>query len=489
MARRPKINETSIAKLGAKRLAALLIAEAARNKSLKQALQLTLDSEAGAGVLASTIRKRLNTISRAQSNLSTQKSRELATELDRMRESIVAGVGPTAPKDAADLLWQLLDLHVSVIERCDYQSNATSDVFSTACDDLGTVMASTSIPPTTVADQVYPRLMDNHYDVLDGLLEVMAESLGSEGLEALQRRVRHDRDVRLAERAKQEKYGNGQTPVEFMIGGRRAYGFSSQRFDPVLSRLRHLLCDIADLRGDVDAYIAALDDEEKTTPTSATQIAARLIKAERFQEALDALDTGAPSHDRPSSQDIEWLSMRALALDGVGRPDDAQAIRWQAFETHLEPEALRDYLKVLPDFDDIEVEEKALDGLLTHPGFHSVLSFFLDWPDLPRAAHLIESRADALNGDYYQLLGPAADALEGKHPLAAALVRRAMIDFTLLQARSSRYRHAARHLMEAASLHVAISDYGSHETHDDYAARLRTEHGRKHGFWSKVAEA
>jgi hypothetical protein len=62
-----------------------------------------------------------------------------------------------------------------------------------------------------------------------------------------------------------------------------------------------------------------------------------------------------------------------------------------------------------------------------------------------------------------------------------------MIDFSLAQARSSRYRHAARHFMECESLAASIGDFGAFDTHDSYAAKLRAAHGRKSAFWSHVS--
>jgi hypothetical protein len=50
------------------------------------------------------------------------------------------------------------------------------------------------------------------------------------------------------------------------------------------------------------------------------------------------------------------------------------------------------------------------------------------------------------------VLGPAAEHLEPKEPLAATLLYRKMIEFTLDRARSSRYGHAARHLRSCAWL-------------------------------------
>jgi len=95
-------------------------------------------------------------------------------------------------------------------------------------------------------------------------------------------------------------------------------------------------------------------------------------------------------------------------------------------------------------------------------------------------------RAAELDGDHYEILTPAAEALAGKYPLAATLLLRAMINFSLKNSRASRYKHAARHLLDCSGLASAIKDYRSFEPHDAYEARLRREHGRKTSFWSLV---
>lgn len=80
------------------------------------------------------------------------------------------------------------------------------------------------------------------------------------------------------------------------------------------------------------------------------------------------------------------------------------------------------------------------------------------------------------------LLDPAAQLIEGKHPIAATLLRRVMIENTLNGAKSTRYKHAARHLLECASLAPGIQDFGDLETHEIFVGRLRAKHGRKAGF-------
>jgi hypothetical protein len=57
-------------------------------------------------------------------------------------------------------------------------------------------------------------------------------------------------------------------------------------------------------------------------------------------------------------------------------------------------------------------------------------------------------------------------------------------EFTLKENRVKRYRHAARHLAECASLAVAVGDFGNFEPHKRYSARLEAEYGRKTSFWA-----
>ena len=120
--------------------------------------------------------------------------------------------------------------------------------------------------------------------------------------------------------------------------------------------------------------------------------------------------------------------------------------------------------------------------------FSAALHFFKEWPDQAHAAQLVLTRAPEIDGNLYFLLDPAAQLIEGKHPLAATLLRRAMIEDTLEGAKSTRYKHAARHLLECASIAPSIQDFGVFETHESFVARLRARHSRKTGFWTQMAE-
>jgi len=242
------------------------------------------------------------------------------------------------------------------------------------------------------------------------------------------------------------------------------------------------------MQGDVDAFIAQYEEKARKVPKIAAEIARRLLAADRVDEAWQAIL--AAEHRRREGgwnwPDFEWENARIEVLEASGRAEDAQAARWSCFERLLSSSHLRAYLKRLPDFEDIAAETKALDHAKRFGNLLQALSFLISWPTLNRAADLVLQRADELNGDHYEILTPAAEALAAKHPLAATVVLRAMIDFSLRNARSSRYRHAARHLLDCSSLAAMIGDFRQFEPHEAYEANLRRLHGKKSSFWSFV---
>ena len=129
-----------------------------------------------------------------------------------------------------------------------------------------------------------------------------------------------------------------------------------------------------------------------------------------------------------------------------------------------------------------------MEHALRFGNFSIALHFFQKWSAHRQAADLVVARHGEINGNLYYLVDPAARWLEGAHPLAATLLRRALIEDTLDGAKSTRYRHAARHLAECRALATLIGDYGRFETHATFVSRLRAKHSRKSGFWTLIAD-
>jgi hypothetical protein len=467
MAARSKLTVESLTKLGAKRLAEILIEEAGRNRQLKEAMHMALAAETGPSVAGHEVRKRLAQLARSETFVFSEKARELSSELGRLKSTIIEIIGAGNPKLAAELLWQLLDLHASVFERLDDSSGRVGALFRSACQDLGPLLKRAKSKPDELATTVLTRITENDYGIYDGIVFALNDVLGRKGRNELRKLLEKCRQAHL-------------------VSEKRA-AVRPGHFDYTLSGLLLALRDIADCENDVDAFIDTYDGFDLTNPAYATEIAQRLLRAGRAEQALLYLDQGAPNDRNRHFKELEWTDVRIGVLDALGRKDGAQALRFSLFERHLSAPHLKAYLKQFGDFEDVEAEDAALAKVERHGNVHAALAFLINWPALDRAARVVDARINEINGDLYELLDPAASALEGKYPLAAVLLRRHLIDFTLRKARSTRYRHAVRHVREIESQQSDIKDYGRHESHAEFMARLKREHPRKPAFWSLLA--
>ncbi len=473
MASKKTVTSDNLATLGAERLAAILVDLANADAEVKRRLRLELAAQVGGDTIAAEIGKRITTLRTARSFIDWQKQRDFVKDLDLQRTMIVERVAMTRPDLALDLMWRFMALAEPVINRVDDSNGSVGDVFRSACEDLGIIAVKARPDPVGLADRVFAALSANDYGVFDGLVKAIVPALGEVGVAHLKNRLAQA----LANAGSKVSGGDGRA-----------------------SAMRHALQEIADSQSDVDAYIALVPAEDRDRSHMGTEIGRRLLGAGRATEALAALEKARPKQRARRAEDdgdlyltmygpeTTWEEVYIEALDATGQKEQAQTLRWKAFEERLSSKQLRVYLKNLTDFDDFEAKERAMKHALGFRNFSAALDFFREWPDQARAAQLVLTRAAEINGNFYFLLDPMARLIEGKHPLAATLLRRAMIEDTLNGAKSSRYKHAARHHLECQSLASSIQDYGIFETHHVFASRLRAKHSRKVGFWAQPAE-
>ena len=462
MAGSSRLNAKTLEALGAARLAELLITLSEGDAGAKRLLRLALAEQKGPAEIAREVRKRLATIERSGSFLDDDQRDKLLKDLERQRQAISGPIAEHNPARAVELFWDLLGLAEGLIDRCDDSDAVVRDFFHQSSAALGQVALKAPGDPTALADQVYAAIVSNGYGQFDPILRDLGPALGPAGLAHLRQRL--------------ELLRGRDTSKE---------GAKGQRYWLVLSAM----LDIADALGDVDAYLAEYrdhDPETLTVPAIAAKVAQRLTQAGRAEEALTLLQGADPGLSERRLGAEEWCDARLAALEALGRGDEAQAQRWEYALMELSRRHLRDYLKQLPAFEDADAEERALDLVAEHDDLQEVLWFLLHWPEPRRAARLVLASAQPLNGDCYTLLAPLAELLEKDHPLAATRCLRAMVDFSLKVGRSTRYSHAARHLHTCHVLSRRIEDWGDLIDHRSYAAQLRRDHGRKHGFWSLV---
>lgn len=446
-----KLTSKDLEALGGERLAELLMELAQEDAATRRRLRYALAQTRGADELVREVRKRLAAMRRARSSVDWQRAKQLAGDLEQQRALIVDKIGPEDPATALELAWRFMDLAEPVFERCDDSNGWVGSVFSAMVEDLGRIASAAQPDVAGLAEQVAEATSRNDYGQYDRLVPALAPALGATGLA----RLKEQFSARLA-----------------------ACSDRLQR-----APVRSLLMDVADAQGDADAYAALHDDELRRMPRLAAAIARRFLVAGRPADALAALEQ-AETETRGRWPDFEWEDARIDALGALGRHDEAQALRWSCFERSLSARHLRDYLKRLPPVEQLDVEERSMAVAQEHASVLEALQFLVSWPALPEAATLVTRRAVELDGNHYHLLGSAAEALMARYPLAASLALRAMIDDSLEHGRSTRYRHAARHLATCAALAAGTVDWHGFESHEDYLARLRDRHKRKVSFWS-----
>jgi hypothetical protein len=473
------LNAANLETLGAARLAELLMAVSKGNAAAQRQLRLALAGSGGADGTARAVIKQLIRIGQAKTWLNWQKIKPLVAELEVQRRAILDVVAPTDPGEAFELLWRLVGCADGVLARSDDGSGRLAEAFRAAAEDLGPLAQRAGLPPEVLANRTFEALVANTYGIWDRLVPTLAPQLGTAGLLL----------VRDAVQAWQAE------PVSAPSSGKRpAIGWTSAgpiQADARPSRHRvqtasFILQQVADALGDVDGFIMQFAASARRMPAAATAIARRLLAAGRLPEAWAAVEQVEAR--RRDDAPVEWQDVRAQVLEALGRSEEAQAFRWACFTATLQAVHLRAFLRRLPDFDDVEAEQRAMAYALAFADVHQSLAFLIAWPDLQRASTLVLSRTQALDGDRYELLSPAAEALEARYPLAATVLRRAMIGFTLGAGRSSRYKHAARHFQACRDTAMQVEAFGAVPDHPTYEQALRTAHGRKTAFWQEVTK-
>ena len=475
MAAKTTLNAQNLERLGAAALAGLLIEISTGSAAAKRRLRLALAGGQGAREAAAEISKRLATIARSRSVVTWKRRKALVDDLATQLRAIASTVAPSDAAQAIDLLWRFLALANGVLDRCEDSNGAVMAVFHAASADLGAAAMGQDVEP--LARAMIEALLDNGYGQFDPLIADLAPALGASGLAHLKALFVDlaNRPIPVPPKDQWERVGYGAGGAVF------AHDVQER------NRLRSVdlaLRQIADLQGDADAFIARHAPETRQLPAIATQIASRLLTAGRADEALRYIDRA--DVDDARWVPLDWQEARIAALEALGRADEAQAFRWHCFARALSIPHLRAHLKRLPDFDDIEAEDRAMAHAARFPHALLALSFFVGWPSLDRAAALVLARSSELDAEHADILTTAAEALSDAHPLAATVILRALIDFALIKARSNRYGPAARHLVDCEVLAARIDDFGPFVPHFAYVTRLRAQHGKKAAFWAAL---
>ncbi|HEY8618235.1 DUF6880 family protein [Phenylobacterium sp.] len=382
-----KVTPENLERLGVERLAQILAQTADGRPELKRRLRMELAAEQGAEHLALEIDKRLGSLETSKGKVSWRQRGAFVRDVEALRVLIVDRLAGPEPDAALARLWQLIGAQRRIAGRMRDKDGSLAAVFGRVAEDVGTLLArgdSTSggaaLAEAIAADPL-------------GWATRLEPVLGKVSPE-----LAHVALVRLSADAR-----------------------ATASWLPILRRL-------ADATGDANAYRATFTEQALKDPSVAAEVAMRLLAAGRADEAGRVLEGAAPKaatglSRRPAEPDPEWEGAWIAWLEASGRRDDAQAARWASFERTLSAERARDYVRRLPDFDDVEAEQKAFDLAAAHRDFETGLRFLMEWPALAEAARMIQAR-----GEEAQLPADAAEAwaakLRVRFPDAAHLLLR-----------------------------------------------------------------
>lgn len=468
--------------LGLDRLVGLVLDETARNPAFRKLVTAAIAGLQGPDAVAALIDRRLNALERARGYIDWQKRRAFAADLDATVSTIAGELRLLDPAAALDRLVRFLSGAGGVLDRVDDATGQVHGVYERA-SQAASALAGT-LPADAAARfalRLVPLLDADGFGILETLMHAIIPGLPDAALGPL--------DAALAAAAPASPEATAKGPAR-----------PDARAGPKALRLVRMRQALADRRGDVDAFVAL---ERGASPERPDRlgVAERLLAAGRAREALDWVRRPQPRGlvivtraqaltgiFDPEAPERARLALEIRILDALGRPDEAQALRRRGFETALDRDLLRDYVARLPDFEDEEALARAFDHAAAHAQPHRALSFFVHWPNLERAARLVLARPGAWEGERYEVLGPAADALEAAHPVAASLLYRRLVDDILDRGRSSAYGHGARHLARLDALAERIGPGDLTPDPAAYRASLRKAHGRKAAFWAQVGD-
>ena len=484
MARKPTLSIEALTALGSERLARLVLDEAGQNAPFRKIVNAALAGTKGPEAVAKLIDRRLAALEKAKSFIDWDKAKTFRADLSATLTTIVDELGRAAPDMAIDRLLRFVATHAVVFERIDDSYGHVQAVYANAVEAVGHLAGEVDATAAeTLPDRVDAALQASSQGYYGALAGAIIPHLAPARLRRWDSALLGKQKQRAArERASKSRYGM-----------------------PMAAEILEIRQAIAEALDDLDGLVA-LEDQKPAQRQDSLDIAHRLLKAGRADEALAWVRREAPSSIRVVTAadiadgtpprglaDTRQALLEATILEALDQKDEAQAVRWAAFEATLSVETLRAFVAALPDFEDFAALDRAFAYVLADKRIYLALEFFLEWPDLRHAARLVSERAAEWNGQHYQLLVPAADALEHDQPLAASVLYRALVDSILKRGHSVAYGHAAGCLAKLDELAESLDD-GAFAAiglppHATYTEALKKQHGRKTAFWIAVRDS
>lgn len=357
------------------------------------------------------------------------------------------------PEIGVEALIDFYKRDAEIFERCDDSFGNVGDVFQMTVAEMFVDYSRRCADKEKLAGQILALQEDDNYGVRDILIDKASRFLSKRGVKQLIDRIE--------QRVLTEQDIIKQRPWLRMIESLARQIKDGALFERTRER------NWQTLNG--RAYI---------------EIAKVYFSAKDASTAYDRLQKAAACGATTEYEYAELFRDVCLAL---GKADEVDKISWDIFRRYRSMETLNELVSQIGEDKRKETIYKEVDLIMTGKEFSVTdAQFLLDVGEDQCAQDYVRAHREQLDGEQYCSLPPLAENLEAKGLfLVAVLIYRALLEANLAKALSKYYSHGVRYLRRLDELADRVSDWHGIEPHDEYAQKIRQQHGRKPAFWAK----
>lgn len=176
MARQPALNEEALIKLGAAKLAKLVMEGATRDAAFRKLVSAALASSKGAGAIAAVVDKRLSALERANSRIGWEKAKAFTADIAATLAVIVGELAQADADAAIDRAIRFLSTADRVAPRIDDSSGRLQAAYRNAAEALpGLIERLSEAERASISDRLLPFALGDDYGFLSlAIAEILA---------------------------------------------------------------------------------------------------------------------------------------------------------------------------------------------------------------------------------------------------------------------------------------------------------------------------
>jgi hypothetical protein len=425
----------------------------------------TLLLQTDTGALFKALKKRVQSLKRGTRFVSYGESYALSLTLSNIVNDIKVFLLPLSPKKSFELLELFLATVKNVFQRVDDSGGYVGECYREAVS-VWLAAASAWQRGTEGCDinwqeEVYRLFHDNQYSIYDGLIAGSAELLGETALRQLA--WRFENEARKALQTADERDKKLNMPAMHACIGLRS---------------------VAEALKDIALY------ERATLITSPDPNSLQKEGLAKFSLQLGQPVSAMKWLDESWSERFEQDRLKLLdqCYQQSGETEKQHDLRKQLYQHYPSFDSLMALVEVSSAADKQQLLAQTRIDANTMSNLAIALDLLIRLEDFSAAEALVISRFEELARCYYPDLIEFAKAFEAQgETLGAILCYRVLMEDILNEARSKAYPHAARYYKKLRALSKSLVDFGHFANYSTYDAAIKTQHGRKHSFWSLVS--